>query len=586
MFRKDVTRIAFKVTAIYLVVGAAWIFFSDEILALLAPDKETFARLSIAKGWLFTLINAAMLFLLIRRAAKEILQSRDYYLRIFEDFPALIWRADSDARCDYFNKTWLAFTGRSLEQELGDGWAEGVHPEDLDRCLKGFREAFDSRRPFVLEYRLRRHDGEFRWIVDCGKPNYDRTGRFIGYIGSCYDVTERKQAEDALLRSEQRFRELTENTSDWVWEVDGNLRYVYASPKVAELLGYAPDEVHGKTPFDFMPSEEAVRLQPAVDNLLRNPQPFKALENVNVHRDGSLVVLETSGVPVYDPAGRFAGFRGIDRDISARKEAEEKILALNTELSRQAAALEAANRELEAFGYTVAHDLRKPLTSISLGCQVIMELCGGHIRDDCKRVMLDICGTTEKMDQLITSLLNFSRISSSELHVATVDISALAQTIAAELRLNQPERRVSFVIADGVTAQGDANLLRAVLENLIGNAWKYTGNRETAVIEFGMTASAGERSYFIRDNGIGFDMNHADKLFEAFQRLPGTKEYDGHGIGLATVLRIVQRHGGRVWAEGEAGKGSTFYFTMATQERQSTTVKGRNGMEELPCSSR
>jgi PAS domain S-box-containing protein len=567
MFRKDITRIAFKVTTIYVLVGGAWIFFSDEVLALLARDKEAFAHLSIAKGWLFTLITAIMLFLLINRAVTAIHQSRDYYLKILEDFPALIWRAGTDAKCDYFNKTWLSFTGRTHEQEIGDGWAEGVHPEDLDNCLKTYLEAFNSRQTFAMEYRLRRHDGEYRWIVDHGKPIYDLFYKFAGYIGSCYDITERKQAEEALFQSEQRFRELTENTSDWVWEVDTTMRYVYSSPKVTDLLGYAPADVLGKTPFDLMPPEEAARLQPALAEVLKNPQPFKSLENVNMRRNGSLVVLETSGVPVYGPDGRFTGFRGIDRDISERKEAEEKILALNAELTRQATALEAANSELEAFGYTVAHDLRKPLTSISLGCQVIMDICGKHIREECKRIILDMCSTTEKMDQLITSLLKFSRVSRSELHMGTVDLSAMARVIIAELRLNNPERRVSIAIAEGATARGDADLLRAVMENLIGNAWKYTRNRETTVIEFGILESSGERVYFIRDNGIGFDMSQADKLFDAFQRLPGTNEYEGHGIGLATVKRIVQRHGGRVWAEGEAGTGSTFYFTLPPEQQ-------------------
>jgi PAS domain S-box-containing protein len=562
MFRKNMTLIPFKVSAIYLVIGVAWIFFSDQILAVLVKDKAALTHMSIAKGWLFVLITAAMLFLLIDRAMKEISRSHDFYLKIIEDFPALIWRADTDASCDYFNKTWLTFTGRTLDQERGDGWTEGVHPADLDQCLKTYQEAFNSRQTFAMEYRLRRYDGEYRWVIDHGRPVYDTCDKFAGYISSCYDVTESKRVQEALLQSERRFRELTENTSDWVWEVDDEMRYVYTSPKVTELLGYAPTDLLGKTPFDFMSPEDAARLRPAVDDLARNPQPFKALENVNVHKDGSLVVLETNGVPVYDADGLFVGFRGIDRDISARKEAEEQIRSLNSELTHQAVTLEATNRELEAFGHTVSHDLRTPLTNISLSCQVIMELCGGEISEQCKSALLDICNATDRMDQLITTLLNFSLLSRSELNRETVDLSEMAKVMDAELRLNQPDRRVIFNIADGMTAYGDANLIRVVLENLLGNAWKYTSKMETTVIEFGMTEFEGNRTYFIRDNGMGFDMSQADKLFCAFQRLPGTKEYEGHGIGLATVQRIVERHGGSVWADGEVGKGATFYFTL------------------------
>lgn len=567
MSRKRVIPASFRISILYLLIGGAWIFFSDKILAVQAEDKTAVIHFSIAKGWLFVSVTAAMLFVLISRSMKEMSQSRDFYLKVFEDFPSPIWRAGTDGRCDYFNNTWLAFTGRTREQELGEGWAEGVHPEDLDKCLKTYREAFASRDPFVMEYRLRRHDGEYRWITDSGRPFRDLNDRFAGYIGSCHDVTEHKQAEQALSRSERRFRELTENTSDWIWEVDRSMSYVYVSPKITDLLGYAPADVLGKTPFDLMPPDEAARLQPAFDELVGDPRPFAALENVNVRKDGSLVVLETSGVPLYDAEGVFSGFRGIDRDISARKAAEEKINALNTALARQAAELEVANRELEAFSHTVSHDLRTPLTNISLSCQVMMDFCGAKLGEQCRNLMHGISDATERMDRLITSLLNFSRISRSELNVESVDLSETARVIAAELQLNQPDRRATFIIADGVKAAGDANLLHVVMANLLGNAWKYTRNRETAVIEFGVTEVEEGRTYFVRDNGAGFDMSQSARLFDAFQRLHSTKEYEGHGIGLTTVKRIVQRHGGRVWAEGKVEKGATFYFTLAP-ERQ------------------
>jgi PAS domain S-box-containing protein len=567
MFRKRVIPASFRISILYLLIGGAWVFFSDKILGVQAEDKTTVIHFSIAKGWLFVSVTAAMLFVLISRSMKEISQSRDFYLKVFEDFPSPIWRAGTDGKCDYFNNTWLAFTGRTREQELGEGWAEGVHPEDLDSCLKTYREAFASRDPFVMEYRLRRHDGEYRWITDSGRPFRDLNDRFAGFIGSCHDVTEHRQAEQALSQSERRFRELTENTSDWIWEVDRTMRYVYVSPKITDLLGYAPADVLGKTPFDLMPPDEVARLQPAFDVLVGNPRPFSAFENVNVRNDGSLVVLETSGIPLYDAEGVFSGFRGIDRDVTARKAAEEKINALNTALARQAAELEMANRELEAFSHTVSHDLRTPLTNISLSCQVMMDLCGARLGEQCRNLMHGISDATERMDRLITSLLNFSRISRSELNVETVDLSETARVIAAELRLNQPDRRATFIIADGVKAAGDANLLHVVMANLLGNAWKYTRNRETAVIEFGVTEVEEGRTYFVRDNGAGFDMGQSAKLFDAFQRLHGAKEYEGHGIGLTTVKRIVQRHGGRVWAEGEVEKGATFYFTLAT-ERQ------------------
>jgi len=563
MFRKHMSPIALKFAMLYLLAGGAWIYFSDEILALLIQDRATAVQFSIIKGLLFILVTATLLYLLIAHSVKEISQARNFYLEIFEDFPTLIRCSGPDGTCNYFNKTWLAFTGRTLEQERGDGWKASIHPDDLDSCQNACRQAFAAREPCTLEYRLRRHDGEYRWVIDQSKPYYTPPENFAGYISTCSDVTERKQAESSLLKSEKRFRELTENTSDWVWEVDEHMRYVYSSPVVGELLGYETAELIGKTPLDLMTAEEAARLKPALTELIGSPMPFKGLENVNLHKDGYQVVLETSGVPLFDAEGNFTGFRGIDRDISARKEAEEKIKKLNAEL-------EEANKGLEAFGYTVSHDLRTPLTTINLSCQVIMELCGSNINDQCKSVLQEICKTTERMGQLINSLLCLSRISRGDLNLATVDLSAMARVIAAELQLVHPERQAVFTIADGVTAYGDPDLLRLVMANIIGNAWKYTGKRETTVIDFGVTECDGERTYFIRDNGTGFDMNQADKLFTAFERLHKKSDFEGHGIGLATVQRIIHRHGGRVWAEGEVDKGATFYFVLPPEQRIGT----------------
>jgi len=331
---------------------------------------------------------------------------------------------------------------------------------------------------------------------------------------------------------------------------------------------YEPAEILGKTPFDLMPPEEAARLRPAVAGLAANPQPFRSLENTNLHRNGSRVVLETRGIPVYDGDGKFRGFRGIDRDITARKEAEARIAALNAELARKAEELENSNRELETFNYTVSHDLRTPLASINLSCQVIQEIHGAGINEQCTQIMKDICATTGKMNNLITALMELSRASRMPINVQTVDLSEMARVVTADLRLNELERAAEIFITDGITASGDPVLLRVLMTNIIGNAWKYSNKKKETVIQFGMEEIGGEPVYFVRDNGTGIDMSQSDMLFTAFQRQSGAREFEGHGIGLATVHRIVQRHGGKIWAEGEVGKGTTFYFTLAPAEAQ------------------
>jgi signal transduction histidine kinase len=239
------------------------------------------------------------------------------------------------------------------------------------------------------------------------------------------------------------------------------------------------------------------------------------------------------------------------------------IAKLNTELEARAADLEDANRELEAFNYTVAHDLRNPLNVINSYCQVFMELCGDKLDEQCNHYIQETYEGTLRMNQLIEALLNFSRVAHAELNRERIDLSSMAREIAGELKGMDAARRVEIRVADGIFANGDANLLRVVLANLLGNARKYTGMREEAVIEFGVMEIDGKQTCFVHDNGNGFNMADADNLFVPFQRLPGAEEFSGFGIGLATVERIIRKHGGRIWAEGEPDKGATFYFTLS-----------------------
>ncbi|HEY6872570.1 MAG TPA: ATP-binding protein [Geobacteraceae bacterium] len=248
-------------------------------------------------------------------------------------------------------------------------------------------------------------------------------------------------------------------------------------------------------------------------------------------------------------------------DISERRQLAEKLEILHTDLAARSAELESANIDLEAFNYTVSHDLRKPLTVINSYCQIVQELCGTTLDEQCRGYMREMYEGTLRMNRLIDTLLEFSRVTRVDMRHDKVDLSTIAQEVALGLQAAEPERRVTFRIAERISADGDAGLLRVLLDNLIGNAWKYAGTREETVIEFGVAEVDGKPAFFVRDNGSGFDMAHADRLFIPFQRLPGT-EAEGHGIGLATVERIVKRHGGRVWAEGEPGMGATFYFTL------------------------
>jgi signal transduction histidine kinase len=266
-------------------------------------------------------------------------------------------------------------------------------------------------------------------------------------------------------------------------------------------------------------------------------------------------------------AAAFNGMIGEREQAEQRlRESEKELRRLNTELedrvAQRTAELEAANREMEAFTYSVSHDLRAPLRTVDGFSRILLEDCSEQVDEKAKHYLARVRAGTKRMGALIDDLLKLSRSTRGDMAKRQVDLSALAEGAAEKLRERDRERTVEFRIQSGVKADGDPQFLGVVLDNLIGNAFKYTGKTDQARIEFGATRRNGEAVYFVSDNGAGFDMAHADKLFVPFQRLHRMVEFEGNGVGLATVNRIVLRHGGRIWAEGEVKKGATFYFTL------------------------
>jgi light-regulated signal transduction histidine kinase (bacteriophytochrome) len=248
--------------------------------------------------------------------------------------------------------------------------------------------------------------------------------------------------------------------------------------------------------------------------------------------------------------------RRLEQEIEERKRIEEEIQRVNRELL-------VTNKELEAFSYSVSHDLRAPLRSIDGFSQALLEDCADALDERGKSYLHRVRAAAQRMGSLIDDFLSLAKVTRAEVHVERLSISNLARSVAAELQKTQPERQVDFQIEDGLEASADTRLLRIVLENLLGNAWKFTSKRTHATIQIGAVEANGAQAYFVRDNGAGFDASYTERLFGAFQRLHAMTEFPGTGVGLATVQRIIQRHGGRVWAEGLVDRGATFYFTLA-----------------------
>jgi light-regulated signal transduction histidine kinase (bacteriophytochrome) len=299
---------------------------------------------------------------------------------------------------------------------------------------------------------------------------------------------------------------------------------------------------------------------------------IRSLSNVSpiVTKEGRERQIEWYARGLEDAQGNLIGLVSIGQDITERLQAEEKIRQLNAELelkvkevTRQRVELEAANKELESFSYSVSHDLRSPLRGVSGFCRALEEDYSQCLDGQGLSYLHKAQESARQMAELIDALLGLSRMMRTEMHRNRVDLSSLARQVADDLQKSEPARQVDFVIEPGLSAHGDRAMLRAVLTNLLGNAWKFTGKIPQAHIEFGALPQAqGCQVFFVRDNGAGFDRQYAHKLFGAFQRLHGVREFPGTGIGLATVQRIVQRHGGRVWAEGAVNQGATFYFTL------------------------
>lgn len=249
-------------------------------------------------------------------------------------------------------------------------------------------------------------------------------------------------------------------------------------------------------------------------------------------------------------------------EISERTRAELEVKRLNHDLEKQLVAINATNKELEAFAYSVSHDLRAPLRSIDGFSKILLERAREKLDEEERRYLKNVCENSQRMGELIDDLLNLSRLTRSDMRHETVNLSNMATTILNKLQAEAPERQVTLQIQENLTVDGDSNLLRVMMENLLENAWKYTGKLETACIEFGSRVEGERTVYFVKDNGAGFNMKYSEKLFGVFQRLHRMEDFPGTGIGLATVQRVIHRHGGMVWAESKINEGATFYFTL------------------------
>ena len=486
------------------------------------------------------------------------------YKAIVASSPVMIWRSGIDAKCDYFNETWLTFTGRTLEQETGDGWAEGVHPNDLGRCLKIYLERFARREPFEMEYRLRRYDGAYRYILDRGVPFADESGEFAGYIGSCVDIDDRKRAERALRVDDEAQRRLfsrvVETSSDFIGLCTPDMRAFFVNEAGRRMVGLCSmEDVRRTTVLDYFWPEDLPRVESeAIPTLVREGR-WSGEVRFRHFQTGAPIPTMWNAFAIKDDAGAPVAWATVSPDLTALKKAEEALREANSRLT------EADRRKNEFLG-VLSHELRNPLAPIRTGILLLDRLPADSAQ--AAKAKEIIRRQTGHLVRLVDELLDVTRISRGkiELDRRRIDLrEAVLRTCEdyhsmfdqgqVELRLDLP--------AGPVWIEADATRISQVLGNLLQNAVKFTPAHGEVTVE--VAAREGNAELRVRDTGVGIRAEELELIFEPFAQVAQglARTQGGLGLGLALSKGLAELHGGWLRARSDGpGRGSEFRVVL------------------------
>ncbi len=564
---------ALKIAFVYFVVGSLWILFSDKIAGAIAQDRNVLTTISTVKGWGYVIVTSLLLYWLIQRHTILLRESDERMASIIHSAMDAIISVDSLQRITLFNTAAEKMFGYTADEIMG---------QSLDILVPEFYRA--EHRGQIDEFGqtgiTNRHMNGYQGItgvkkngdefpIDTSISQIELDGKKI-FTAILRDVTERKRAETALRESDALIKAVLDHLPIGIAvnSVDPAVTFNYMNDNFPEFYRTTREKLANPDAFweavyEEPEFREEVRKRVLDDCAGGDPERMVWVDVPITRRGEEPRYISARNTPVPGQPLMIS----VVWDITERKQAEEAIQRLNETLEERieerTAQLAAANRELEAFSYSVSHDLRSPLRGIDGWSLALLEDYGPILDEQGQTHIHKVRTEVQRMGTLIDDILKLSRITRAEMNKERVDLSTVAETVVVRLEESKTEgRQVEFVIQKGLTAMGDSKLLEVVLTNLLDNAFKFTSKRQEAHIEFGQTTMEGEPAFFVRDNGAGFDMTYATNLFGAFQRMHRVSEFPGTGVGLATVQRVINRHGGRIWATSEVGQGTTFYFIL------------------------
>lgn len=483
----------------------------------------------------------------------------DYKIALDEHANVAI--TDPQGRIRSVNAKFCAISQYAREELVGQDHRlvnSGAHSKEFMRDLW---TTISRGEIWKGEIKNRAKDGSYYWVNTTIVPFLDDRGKPRQYMAIHTDITERKRAE----LTTTRLAAVIESSDDAIVSMD--LDGVIATWNIGaeKIYGYSAEEVIGTSIVRLIPAERREE-ELHILSLARRGGKLHHFETLRRTKAGQWIDVSVTASPLKDESGQVVGVSKVGRDITERKVTEKKLEELNETLELKVAErtkqLEVANKELESFSYSVSHDLRAPLRGIAGFTQILKDNYGSTLDEKAQEYLSRVLAATDRMGVLIDDMLALSRVTRNDFTPQQIDLRVLARGIVENLRHSSPDREVEIIISEGMTTQGDPRLLTILLENLLGNAWKFTSKVPHARIELSSETDGDDRIFCLRDNGAGFDLRYADKIFAPFHRLHTVTEFPGTGIGLAIVQRIVHRHGGRIWAEGEVGRGATFHFTI------------------------